>query len=92
MVVSHFSIGHIIKGRKKDSLIYTQFSMIIYCHNHSFIAVLSLDQCLQRTSDCQGANRVQKTGLDERGQTVSKQDFRVAQRVSVAPLASSDEN
>ncbi len=53
---------------------------------------LSLERCLQRTSDRQGAEGVVWTGLEDKGQTVSKQDVRVEQKVSVALLASRDDN
>ncbi len=48
---------------------------------HTLSAALSLEQCSRRTTDSQG-----------KGQEVSKQDFRVEQKVSVALLASSYDN
>jgi len=53
---------------------------------------LNLERCSQRTSESQGAEGVAQSGLDERGQKLSKQDFRVEERVSVALLVSSAEN
>ncbi len=59
---------------------------------HTLSAALSLEQCSRRTSDSQGAEVVVRSGLEEKGQTVSKQDVRVEQKVSIALLASRDEN
>ncbi len=59
---------------------------------HTLSAALSLEQCLQRTSDSQWAEGVAWAGLDVKGQTVSKQDVSVEQKVSVALLASRDDN
>ncbi len=55
-------------------------------------AALSLERCSRRTSDSQGAEGVLRAGLEDKGQTVSKQDVRLEQKVSVALLASRDVN
>ncbi len=52
---------------------------------HILSAALSLERCTQKSS---GAEWVVRAGLEDRGQTVSKQDVRVEQKVSVALLAS----
>ncbi len=44
------------------------------------------------TSDSQGHEGVVRAGLEDKGQKVSKQDVRVEQKVSVALLASGDDN
>ena len=59
---------------------------------HTFSEALSLERCSRRTSDNQGAEGVLRAGLEDKGQTVSKQDVRVEQKVSVALLASKDAN
>ncbi len=59
---------------------------------HTLSAALSLERCSRRTSDSQGAEGVVQAGLEDKGQTVSKQDVRVEQKVSVALLASRDYN
>ncbi len=59
---------------------------------HTLSAALSLERCSQRTSDSQGAEGVVRAGLEDKGQKVSKQDIRVEQKVSVALLASRDDN
>ncbi len=59
---------------------------------HTLSAALSLGRCSQRTSDSQGAEGVVRAGLEDKGQTVPKQDLRVEQKVSVALLASRDTN
>ncbi len=53
---------------------------------HTLSAALSLEQ------DSQGAEGVVRAGLEDKGQKVSKQDIRVEQKVSVALLASRDDN
>ncbi len=52
----------------------------------------SLERCSRRTSGSQGAERVAWAGLEDKGRTVSKQDVKVGQKVSVAMLASIDDN
>ncbi len=59
---------------------------------HTLSAALSLEQCLRRTSDSQGAEGVARTGLEDKGQKESKHDVREKQKVSVALLASRDDN
>ncbi len=59
---------------------------------HTLSAALSLERCSRRTSDSQGAEGVVRAGLEDKGQKVSKQDIRVEQKVSVALLASRDDN
>ncbi len=59
---------------------------------HTLSAALSLERCSRSTSDSQGAEGVVRAGLEDKGQTVSKQDVRVEQKVSVALLASRDDN
>lgn len=44
--------------------------------HHSLSAALSLEQCLWRTSDSQGAEGVAWACLDERGQKLFKQDVK----------------
>ncbi len=56
---------------------------------HTLSAALSLERCSRRTSDSQGA---EWAGLEDKGQTVSKQDVRVEQKISVALLASREDN
>ncbi len=59
---------------------------------HTLSAALSLERCSQRTTDSQGVEGVVRDGMEDKGQKVSKQDIRVEQKVSVALLASRDEN
>ncbi len=59
---------------------------------HTLSAALSLEQCLRRTSDSQGAEGVVRAGLEDKGQKESKQDVRVEQKISVALLALRDNN
>ncbi len=59
---------------------------------HTLSAALSLERCSQRTTDSHGAEGVVRAGLEDKGQKVSKQDIRVKQKVSVALLASRDDN
>ncbi len=59
---------------------------------HTLSAALSLERCSRRTSDSQGAGGVVWAGLEDKGQNISKQDIRVEQKVSVALLASRDDN
>ncbi len=70
------------KEERSDS--YTLRSVGFFDLHHTFSAALSLEQCSRRTSDSQGAEGVVHAGLDDKGQTVSKQDVRVEQKVSVA--------
>ncbi len=58
---------------------------------HTLSAALSLERCSRRTSDSQGAEGVVRAGLEDKGQKVSK-DIRVELKVSVALLASRDDN
>ncbi len=60
--------------------------------SHTLSAALSLERCSWRTSDSQGAEGGLRAGLEDKGQKVSKQDVRVEQKVSVALLASRDDN
>ncbi len=53
---------------------------------HTLSAALSLERCLWRTIDSQGAEGVVRAGLEDKGQKVSKQDIRVEQKVSVAAI------
>ncbi len=71
---------------------YTLRSVGFFDLRHTLSAALSLERCSQRTSDSQGAEGVVRAGLEDKGQTVSKQDVRVEQKVSVALLASRDDN
>ncbi len=59
---------------------------------HTLSAALSLERCLRRTSDSQGAEGVVRAGLEDKGQKESKQDVRVEQKISVALLALRDNN
>ncbi len=59
---------------------------------HTLSAALSLERCLRRTIDSQGAEGVVRADLEVKGQKVSKQDIRVEQKVSVALLASRYDN
>ncbi len=43
--------------------------------HHTLSEVLSLERCSRRTTDSQGAKRVVRAGLEDKGQKVSKQDF-----------------
>ncbi len=71
---------------------YTLRSVGFFYLRHNLSAALSLERCLRRTSDSQGAEGVVRAGLEDKGQTVSIQDVRVEQKVSVALLASRDAN
>ncbi len=59
---------------------------------HVLSAALSLERCSRITTDSQGAEGVVPSGLEDKGQKVSKQDIRVEQKVSVALLASRYDN
>ncbi len=63
-----------------------------YYYYYTLSAALSLERCSRRTSDSQGAEGVVRAGLEDKGQKVSKQNVRVEQKVSVALLASRDDN
>jgi len=52
------------------------------------LCILRLEQCSRRTSDNQGEEGVVSAGLEERGQKLSKQDVKMAKRVSVGLLVS----
>ena len=71
---------------------YTLRSVVFLDLRHNLSAALSLERCSRRTSDNQGAEGVVRAGLEDKGQTVSKQDVIVEQKVSVALLASKDAN
>ncbi len=71
---------------------YTLRSVGLLDLRHTLSAALSLERCSQRTSDSQGAEGVVQAVQEDKGQTVSKQDLRVEQKVSVALLASRDYN
>ncbi len=47
---------------------------------------------MPRTSDSHGAEAVVRAGMEDKGQTVSKQDVRVDKKVSIGLLASRDYN
>lgn len=81
MAVSHFSCRD-IRDRCKPSSVGSSDL------HHFLFAALSLERCLWRTSDNQGAEGVARADLDEKGQKLSKQDIRVERRVSVALLVS----
>lgn len=59
---------------------------------HNFLsAALSLDQCSRRTSDNQGLEGVVHAGLEDRGQTPSRQEVKVMIK-SLPLFTSSGEN
>ncbi len=59
---------------------------------HTLSAALSLERGSWRTSDSQGVEGVVQNGLEDEGQTMSKQDVKLEQKESVAQLASRDDN
>jgi len=59
---------------------------------HFLSVALSLVRCLQRTLDNQGLAGVARTGLEERGQILSKEEVKVEHKVSIAVFTSRDEN
>ncbi len=59
---------------------------------HALSVALSLERCSQENIRQPSAEGVVRAGLEDKGQTVSKQDVRVEQKVSVALLASRDAN
>ncbi len=59
---------------------------------HTLSAALSLERCSWRKTDSQVAEGVVWAGLEDKGQNVSKHDFRLKQKVSVALLASRGDN
>ncbi len=78
------------KSERSDRIKLRSVGFCDLCHNLS--AALSLERCLGRTTDSQGAEGVVRAGLEDKGQKVSKQDIRVEQKVSVALLASRYDN
>ncbi len=82
----YYSIILLEKSERSDR--YKLRSVGLCDLRHTISAALSLERCLRRTSDSQGAEGVVRAGLEDKGQKVSKQDIRVEHKVSVALLAS----
>ncbi len=78
------------KSERSDRYELRSLGICDLCHTLS--AALSLKRCSLRMSDSQGAEGVVWAGLEDKGQKVSKQDVRVEQKVSVALLASRDDD
>ena len=62
--------------KEERSDLYTLRSVVFLDLRHNLSAALSLERCSRRTSDNQGAEGVVRAGLEDKGQTVSKQDVR----------------
>ncbi len=56
---------------------YTLSSVGFFDLCHTLSAALSLERCSRRSSDSQGAEGVIWASLEDRGQTVSKQNVKV---------------
>ncbi len=80
-------------AEKSERSVQYKLRSVGFCDlRHTLSAALSLERCSRRMSDSQGAEGVVQAGLEDKGQKVSKQDVRVEQKVSVALLASRDDN